>query len=69
MKLSPSLVFTALSFVSAFSLANTQQDAFSRLNQLDAQQQQRQAQQQQAQESQFQPSSDVRYDATYVEAI
>lgn len=64
MKLSPSLVFTALSFVSAFSLANTQQDAFSRLNQLDAQQQQRQAQQQQAQESQFQPSSDVRLDTT-----
>lgn len=62
MKFSPSLVCTALSFVSAFSLAHTPQDALSRLNQLDAEQQQRQAQQQQAQESQFQPSTDVRLD-------
>lgn len=62
MKFSPSLVFTALSFSPAFSLADTQQDALSRLNQLDAEQQQRQAQQQQAQESQFQPSADIRLD-------
>ncbi|NBI13763.1 ShlB/FhaC/HecB family hemolysin secretion/activation protein [[Haemophilus] felis] len=61
MKFSPSLVCTVLSFVSVFSLANTQQDTFSRLNQLDAQQQ-RQVQQQQAQESQFHSSADVRLD-------
>lgn len=62
MKFSPSLVCTALSFVSAFLFADIQQSALSRLNQLDAEQQQRQAQQQQAQESQLHSSAEVRVD-------
>lgn len=48
------------SMLSVTVSANLQQDALSRLNQLDATQQQRQVQQQQAQASQFQSSAEVR---------
>ncbi|MGX2968364.1 ShlB/FhaC/HecB family hemolysin secretion/activation protein [Ursidibacter sp. B-7004-1] len=64
MKFSPSLICTTLSVVSAFSLAHTQQDALSRLNQLDANQQQRQIQQQQSQSTLLQSAADVRLDTT-----
>lgn len=64
MKFFPSLICISLSFASTCSLANAQQDALSRLNQLDAEQQQRQAQQQQAQSAQLAPQSDIRLDTT-----
>lgn len=61
MKYCQRLTLSALfSMLSVTVSANLQQDTLSRLNQLDATQQQRQVQQQQAQASQFQPAADVR---------